>query len=181
MFQRSAQHPPLPGLLLGLIGLLFLISAPGCSAGGPEEYGGPDYAALVITSDMAVGRSRVAFGVADRDGFPVRAREATVRVYYLPSDGENKEFKSTVEAKFLDWPTTAQGVFEADLDFDAAGYWQIEADLTGPDGQEITAESAFNVNEVSSTPAIGRLGPGQHHGEGLRRRRPFPHQQRRRP
>ena len=159
MFHKLTQHPPLPGLLLGLIGLLLLVAAQGCLAGGPEEYGGPDYAALVITSDMAVGRSRVAFGVADRDGFPVRAREATVRVYYLPSGEGDKEFKSTAEAKFLDWPTTAQGVFEADLDFDAAGYWQIEADLTGPDGQEITAVSAFNVNEMSSTPAIGAPAP----------------------
>ena len=146
-------------LLLGVSGLLLLLAVGGCVDGGQDEFGGPDYAALVITSDMAVGPSRVAFGVADRDGFPVRADAATVRVYYLPADRDDGELKSTVEAAFLDWPTTAQGVFEAVLEFDAAGHWQIEADLAGPDGKEITASSAFNVQEKSSTPALGSPAP----------------------
>ena len=159
MFKRLACHLALVRLLLGFSGLLLLLATAGCSDSGQEEFGGPDYGALVITSDMAVGPSRVAFGVVGRDGFPVRADTATVRAYFLPPDRDDRVLKSTVEAAFLDWPTTARGVFEVVLDFDTAGHWQIEADLAGSDGQDITAASVLSVQEESSTPAIGSPAP----------------------
>ena len=123
-----------------------------------EEFGGPQYAAVVVTSDMAVGRERLAFGVVTRDGGPLRADRATVRTYYLPSDSNEREARQTLTAEFLAWPTVA-GVFVAHPEFDVAGSWELEAELATPDGTEVIAKSAFPVKESSDTPAIGDPAP----------------------
>ena len=123
-----------------------------------EEFGGPEYAAVVVTSDMAVGRERLAFGVLTRDGGPLRADSATVRTYYLPPNSDAREQRQTLTAGFLAWPTVA-GVFVAYPEFDVAGSWELEAELTTPDGAEVIARSAFPVKESSATPAIGDPAP----------------------
>ena len=123
-----------------------------------EEFGGPEYAAVVITSDMALGRERLAFGVLTRDGGPLRAETATVRTYYLPDNSDEREARQTLTAEFLAWPTVA-GVFVAYPEFDVAGSWELEAELTTPDGTDVAAKSAFPVKETSATPAIGDPAP----------------------
>ena len=123
-----------------------------------EEFGGPEYAAVVVTSDMAVGRERLAFGVITRDGGPLRAEQATVRTYFLSPDSDAREPRQTLTAGFLAWPTVA-GVFVAHPEFDVAGTWELEAELTTDDGVEVVAKSAFPVKETSDTPAIGDPAP----------------------
>jgi hypothetical protein len=46
--------------------------------------GGPEYSAILVTSDLAVGANRVAFGIIDRDNMPVRTSQAQVQSVYLP-------------------------------------------------------------------------------------------------
>ena len=123
-----------------------------------EEFGGPEYAAVVVTSDMGVGRERLAFGVLTRDGGPLQAEQATVRTYFLPPNSDARELRQTLTAEFLAWPTVA-GVFVTSPDFDVAGSWELEAELTTPDGAEVVAKSAFPVKETSATPTIGDPAP----------------------
>ena len=123
-----------------------------------EEFGGPEFAAVVITSDMAVGRERLAFGVLTRDGGPLQADSATVRTYYLPPDSDDRQLRQTMTAEFLAWPTVA-GVFVAFPEFDVAGTWELEAELTTDDDTKVVAKSAFPVKETSATPAIGDPAP----------------------
>ena len=144
--------------------LIILAAACGSSESGgvvvppTEEFGGPQYAAVVVTSDMGVGRERLSFGVVARDGGPLQAERATVRTYYLPPNTDGREARQTLTAGFLAWPTVA-GVFVVHLDFDVAGSWELEAELTTPDGTEVVAKSAFPVKETSDTPAIGDPAP----------------------
>ena len=123
-----------------------------------EEFGGPEYAAVVITTDMAVGSERLAFGVLTRDGGPLEAEEAVVRTFYLPEGSGDRQARQILSAEFLPWPTVA-GVFVAYPEFDVAGTWELEAQLTTADGTEVTASSAFPVKESSATPAIGAAAP----------------------
>ena len=123
-----------------------------------EEFGGPEYAAVVITTDMAVGSERLAFGVLTRDGGPLEADHAVVRTFYLPDNTEERQARQILEAEFLPWPTVA-GVFVAHPEFDVAGTWELEAQLTIADGTEVMASSAFPVKESSATPAIGAPAP----------------------
>ena len=143
---------------LCLIAILAACGSPGVIVPPTEEFGGPEFAAVVITSDLAVGKERLAFGVVSRDGPPLEAERATVRTYFLPPNSEGREARQTLTAEFLAWPTVA-GVFVAHPEFDVAGSWELEAELTTDDGTEVVASSAFPVKETSSTPAIGEAAP----------------------
>ena len=123
-----------------------------------EEFGGPEFAAVVVTSDLALGRERLAFGVVSRDGPPLQAETAAVRTYYLPDNTDDRVAKQTLTARFQAWPTVA-GVFVAHPEFDIAGSWELQAEFTTADGQQVLATSAFPVNESSETPAIGDPAP----------------------
>lgn len=133
-------------------------AAPIDTSGAPA--GGPPYSAIVVTSDLAVGRDRLAFGIVDSaTGMPVRAATAQVSLYRLPPDTAERVFHQRLTAEFLAWPTAGAGVFVAWPEFDAAGTWQLEAQLAGPDGAAVSAAAAFAVREESRTPAIGAPAP----------------------
>ena len=123
-----------------------------------EEFGGPEFAAVVITSDLGVGSERLAFGVVRRDGPPLQAESATVRTYFLPPNSDAREARQSLAASFEPWPFSA-GVFATKADFDVAGTWELETELTTADGQRVMAKSAFAVKEVSDTPAVGAPAP----------------------
>ena len=123
-----------------------------------EEFGGPEFAAVVVTSDLGVGKERLAFGVVTREGPPLQAESATVRTYYLPPNSEAREARQSLTATFEAWPFSA-GVFSVYPDFDVAGTWELETEFTTADGQEVIARSAFAVKETSDTPALGSPAP----------------------
>ena len=123
-----------------------------------EEFGGPQFAAVVLTSDLAIGKGRLAYGVVSRDGPPLQAESAVVRTYYLPPNTQAREARQTLTATFDAWPLSA-GVFSVYADFDIAGSWELETEFTSVDGQEVIAKSAFTVKETSDTPAVGAPAP----------------------
>lgn len=161
-------------LLLGMLwpalaAALLLLAALACGAAEEEAApidtsgaptGGPPYSAIVVTSDLAVGRGRLAFGIVDSaNGMPVRAETAQVSLYRLPPGSDERVFRQSLTAEFLAWPTAGAGVFVAWPEFDAAGTWQLEAMLDGPDGAAVSAAAAFAVREESRTPAVGAPAP----------------------
>ena len=147
-----------------LCALLLTVLAVACGGGAEaivpptEEFGGPEFAAIVVTSDLAVGRDRLAFGVVSREGPPLQAESATVRTYYLPPSVDTREFRQTLTANFEQWPFSS-GVFSVYPEFDVAGSWELEAEFTSHDGQEVLASSAFSVKGVSDTPTVGDPAP----------------------
>ena len=123
-----------------------------------EEFGGPEFNVAVLASDLGVGRERLAFGVGRRDGPPLKAKSATVRTYYLPPNTETREHRETLTATFEEWPFFT-GVFVVYPQFDVAGWWEIVAEFTTPEGLEVTATGALSVKETSATPAVGDPAP----------------------
>ncbi len=98
---------------------MLLLSLLACSAATPtpeppiptaQPLGGPEYSAILVTSDLAVGINRVSFGLIDRDGMPVRTEEAQVQSVYLPPGQDTGQIHQTVTARFQQWPG-ANGVF----------------------------------------------------------------------
>ena len=149
--------------LWSLCTLWLILLAAACSGSGAvvpptEEFGGPEFAAVVVNSDLAIGRERVAFGVVRQDGPPLEAETATVRTYFLPPNTETRELRETLTAKYEPWPFLG-GVFVAHPTLDVAGTWELEAEFTSVDGLAVTAKSAFPVKETSATPAIGAPAP----------------------
>ena len=123
-----------------------------------EEFGGPEFAAVVVNTDLAVGPERIAFGVVRSDGPPLEAESATVRTYYLPAGTDGREGRQTLTADYEPWPFLG-GVFVVRPDLDKAGAWELEAEFTSSEGLEVIAKSAFLVKETSATPAIGGAAP----------------------
>ena len=150
----------------GLIGgLLLLLLAAACSGGGSPAptstppQSNPEVGAVVFTTDLAVGANRVVFGLIDRDGLPVRTQEAQVQALYLLPDQSTEEVRDTATARFMQWPTGQQGVFSTRIEFDTAGFWQLEVITTRDDGTPVRARGALQVKERAATPAIGDPAP----------------------
>ena len=148
-------------LILSL-GVLVLALSAACVSGSqnpPDLPPLPEVSAVVITRDLAVGDNRVAFGLVDLNGMPVRAEEAKVRALLLPpGDGAGEERASGV-ATFQKWRLGEQGTFSTTLNFDTPGFWEVEATVTGEDGETIVAKGAVEVKERSETPAVGDPAP----------------------
>jgi hypothetical protein len=88
---------------------LLLLMAVACATAAPPRPpeaptlppGGPKFSAVLATQDLAVGANRVAFGLLDRDGMPVRTEEAQVRAVYFPPGQQEGEVRQTATARFL--------------------------------------------------------------------------------
>ncbi len=170
MLNQANKHgnitrAPNPRTLLLLAPLLLILVA-ACSSGSDDpiisseqEAGGPKYSAIIITTDMAVGESRVLFGVVDREGMPVPGTTSKVSVYYLVPGEDARELKESVTADFVNWPTSMGGVFSANLDLDIGGLYEIDVNLTTSDGAPVFAQASFILQDDPSTPAIGSPAP----------------------
>ncbi len=168
---------------LGLIVLLVACGGSDVIVPPTEEFGGPEFAAVVVNTDLAVGPERLVFGVVGRDGVPLKAESATVRTYFVDkfrddsetpesqqtSNGQNAsalqqdlappQLRQTFTARFQEWHYEKAGVLVANPEFDSAGYWELEAELTTAEGQQVIAKSAFTVKDSSATPAVGASAP----------------------
>ena len=144
--------------------LLLLIAACSSDSDDPvisseQQAGGPEYAGIIITTDMAVGVNRILFGVTSRDGMPVAGTTSEVGAYFLVPRQDARELKDSATARFVTWPTIAGGVFVGEFDLDVAGAYEFDINFTANDGTPIFAQTSFIVKEEPSTPAIGSPAP----------------------
>ena len=139
-----------------------LAVAVACSSASPTNTPipqAPEVSAIVVTRDLTLGLNRVAFGLVDRDGMPLRRKETKVRAAYLPPGETTREVRDSGIATFRRWPSGAQGVFTTQLEFDTAGVWELQVDTVTPEGESVTARSAVQVNAQPEAPGIGDLAP----------------------
>ena len=155
-----------PRMLLLLAPLLLLLSAAACSSGpedaiisSEQQAGGPDYSAVIITTDLAVGRSRIKFGIIDRDGMPVTSQSADVGVYFLVPGETARELKVSVTPRFTSWASALQGVFIFEVDLDTVGAYEIDVNTTTADGTPVFAQARFLLKETTSAASIGAPAP----------------------
>ena len=136
------------------------IPGPTTAASASDALG--EFQAVVISSDLSLGPNRLVFSVLEKDSGPVKAETASIAFYYL---GEVTEAAVEADpdqvgsARFRQWPLGGLGVYTAQVDFDRAGNWGLEAVVTPTGGSTMRARGAFVVMEESSTPAIGVPAP----------------------
>ena len=90
-----------------LIGLVVLAVALACSSSSSTSTPlptGPEFSALIVTTDLSLGENRVVFGLLDREGMPLRTEEAVVEAIYIPSGQSQGTVRDTANARFLKWP-----------------------------------------------------------------------------
>ena len=132
------------------------------------ETNSPRFSAIIVSQDLAVGENRVAFGLVDLEGMPVRANRASVNaVYYAPGDSHGEIIDSGT-ADFMRWPPPGErGVYVTDLSFSVSGegteanpgLWELQVTATTQDKMQVEARAAVKVAEKSSTPALGSSAP----------------------
>ena len=113
----------------------------------------------LASSDLSVGRNRLAFGLIDKDSGPVRDARVELSTFVLTDTGGQGP-KETVVATFRRWPAGAGGVYTASLNFDVAGHWGIGMQIAESDDATSTSSVVVEVKENSSTPAVGLPAPG---------------------
>ena len=161
-----------PLLLTAVATAAFLFSAACVSPGGSNSelsLGGPEYSALVASSDLAKGRNRLIFALVDRNNVPVDADQARIMATYTPPGSTEGEVRQEVISHFLPWPPegSGRGVFVADIEFDVAGeatpqnpgLWELGINAIKADGIEVETTTAVRVFSEPSTPAKGDLAP----------------------
>ena len=167
---RLFPSPAFPVLLAAgawLLAALGCFTPPEAAAPAPP-LGGPEYSAIMATSDLAVGDNRVSFALVNRDNVPAPAAQVTVSSLYTPPGGD-RVAKETVTAPFLPWPPEGsnRGVFVADLTFDVAGaatadnpgLWELQISGATDDGQPVAATTAVRVTSEPFTPPVGAPAP----------------------
>ncbi len=164
--------PTLMILVMALVALFSVacFSPPTDAGPGADTLpGGPEYSAIMVSSDLAMGSNRLVFGLVDRDNAPVNVAEAQVwAVYTHPGETEGVA-RRTATARFIPWPPEGsnRGVFVANLEFDRAGdatpdhpgLWELVVTATAEDGTEIETTAAVRVAGETATPALGEPAP----------------------
>ena len=144
-------------------GALAACGAPGGSS-APAGKGTPEtqYAVQVASSDLAVGKNRVAFVVLKfTKGMeaPVRIPDAQLNLrYYFPIDPQPIP-KGDGSAQFWSVDSKDKGLYVTQGQFDQAGTWGLEVSGTANGAAFGPARAAFMVKPKPETPAIGAPAP----------------------
>ncbi len=117
----------------------------------------------MLSTDLAVGENRVAFGILRHERQGQGALSVEVQTFFLPNDASGEPHQ-TAQASFRAWPGASQvGTHVVSLDFDEPGDWGLRVSVEypddGPDGSTAMGSARVSVEETSSTPAIGSLAP----------------------
>ena len=160
--------------MVALALLVLAIAAAGCFSPRVSEeaqppLGGPEYSALLVSSDLAKGDNRLVFALVSRDNVPVRAEQAQVVARYTQQGSDNSEEKATATATFRSWPPEGsnRGVFVADLPFDVSGdataanpgLWELDITANAADGSSVETTTAVRVASSPATPWVGAHAP----------------------
>lgn len=141
-----------PGLLLA--GLL--VAGSGVATTAQE---GPNVIPVLASSELAAGPNRFLFGLTDRQGQLVAAPDVAVQLRFYDGAADPEAVAFEAPARFLWAIEDVRGMYAADVEYPHAGRWGTRFDVTFPDGRQETARVDYDVQETTSTPAIGAPGP----------------------
>lgn len=168
------------GLLTASLALAVVLVACGGGSEGASPTNTPqgqpparEMTPLVVSTDLAVGENRFAFGLLDSGNTPIENARVHLRFFRVMGEQEEMKFEADatyrqIETEFehrhadgqLHVHSEARGIYlVSPVTFDAAGPWGAKLAVILPDGKQIDAEFFFQVHEQSSTPAVGAPAP----------------------
>ena len=111
----------------------------------------------LASTDIAVGRNRIAFGLIDPAAGAVRDARVQASTFFL-AQGQVQTPYETAAAVYRKWPVGEAGVYTVEVVFDRPGRWGlgISADV---DGRPRKGSISFEVAETSAAPAVGSPAP----------------------
>lgn len=122
----------------------------------PERPGGaPQLQAVLVNTQILVGRQRLAIGVLDRNS-PVADVRVHVRVYRGSSTDPQA---SDAVADYRSEGLQGSGIYVAYVSFAAAGQWIGEITVQRGTAPAVQSRVAINVSVTGSVPAPGQAAP----------------------
>lgn len=133
-----------------------------------------DYSPTVISTDLAVGQNRFTLGLLGSDGLPVAGADVTAQFcHFTDTDKATLESEVTLSAITAERTSVHThpdgtlhthelgevGVYVANVDFSAAGRWQVFTSGTVGGAELDPTPFLFDVRETPLTPAIGAPAP----------------------
>ena len=106
---------------------------------------------VLVPSEIFVGLNRFAVGIFDQGGDLVHDADVHLHFYDL-TDHSNPFFESEANAYSLSTEKGDVTIFAFDREFDHAGDWGVEVEVTFPDGSEALSGIRFFV--VDDSPSI---------------------------
>ena len=110
----------------------------------------------VISTDLSVGRNRVAFALLNESGRVISTPNVRVNATAPGADGTPVQ---AGRATFRKWPLGDLGIYTAQLDFSTAGAWRLGVSIWGWGGVDGYGDGILEVKRESATPAIGSPAP----------------------
>ena len=116
---------------------------------------------VLVPSEVIVGSNRFAVGIFDQGGDLVHDADVHLHFYDL-TDHSNPFFESEVDAYSLSTEAGDVTIFAFDREFDHAGDWGVEVEVTFPDGSEALNGMRFFVVDDSQSIKPGEKVPEIH-------------------
>ena len=112
----------------------------------------------LASTDLGVGRNRLAFGLVDVESGPIRDADVLISTFYLGA-GQQEGPIQTSRAVWRDWPIGQTGLYTANFDFDRKGDWGVVAQFVDHLGSNATTSAGLKIKTASDTPGIGERPP----------------------
>jgi hypothetical protein len=119
---------------------------------------------IFATPDLGVGRQRVAFVLADRNGL-IRLPVVHARTYEWVLGNAARPLElgpapvESVTARFYEFPLGTRGIYVTNLEFTHMGAWVLDVDVPRPDGKVATVQVTFQVEDRPYSVAVGQRPP----------------------
>ncbi len=157
---RTVTVIVLAAVLVGC-GSLGTPTPPGATSSAPTSYAGwpPtesfELIPIPVSSELTVGPNRMLVNLIDSANEPLAAPDLAVRLQLYDLSADPATPKSQVDAVYTPLLEGRPGLYRAQVAFDRAGDWGLEAIATDAGGAQRTGRMVFSVRETSTTPAIG--------------------------
>jgi hypothetical protein len=127
--------------------------------GGGAPVGGSEFVPVLVSSEVAVGNSRLLVTVLDGGGRMIAAQDLAVRlaVYDLATSTEDPVSQTTGTFEWL--IPESRGIYVSSIDFTHPGDWGLEVTGTTPGEPDRSGRMTFSVRATTQTPAIGAAAP----------------------
>ena len=144
-------------IAIGSFALVVVACAPASTGAPPADdaRGAAGLQSVVVSSQLIVGRQRLAIGVLDRNT-PINDAQVRVRVYRgSPTDPLAKEASADFRSEGLE----SRGIYVAYLTFETPGPWVADIGARQKGGPESITRVPLTVATTGSAPSPGQPAP----------------------
>lgn len=116
---------------------------------------------VFASSEIVVGSNRFLVGLLNDRDAPIGSPEIDMTISFFDLQASDTKPVSSRDMSFIWINKPYVGLYEGDVRFDRAGKWGAEVSVHGA-GLDEMVRAGFEVQEESSTPAVGSRPPASH-------------------